>query len=377
MKTLMFGTPCTCVIFCLVYCIISLIIWLMYTDNLSRATVDFGYFSIEHLGELGKEAHLQMTKRDLVDAEERFTLYEYNAWLSERIPLKRTLEDYRDAKCLNISYGSEGKVTASIIIATQLEHPHTLLRTIHSIEAQSSSYIITEIILVHEGTADEDVFEYIAYNLPMVIQLEVHNSKGLIHARLAGAKKATGDVLIFLNSHMEVTKGWLPPLLEPIMLDRKSATQPVMDAISRETFAYQKVAEPEQMAFDWQLERIWLPLDLFSMKNLPNPFASSQLEGRVFAIDRNWFWKLGGWDEGLKDNGGDALDLSLKVWQCGGRILTIPCSRVGLIYKRDEAEAQLAPNRNRNKQVKKVDQSTGTIVSSNPDLRALSQVLIH
>ncbi|EDV52151.2 putative polypeptide N-acetylgalactosaminyltransferase 11 [Drosophila erecta] len=353
MKPLLFGTPCSCAIFILAYCIISLFIWLLYTDDLSNAIVDFEYFTIKNLGEHGKEAHLQMTKKDLVDAAIQNEEYHYNAWLSERIPLKRALEDYRDPQCLKINYSSEKRLTVSIVIASQQEHPHTLLRAIYSVIAQTPPALLKEIVLVHDGHGDIDLIQHIHQKLPIVIQLEMETLKGIIQGRLTGARIATGDVLVFLNGHMEVTKGWLPPLLEPMLSNNQTVTEPIVDAISTESFAYQKLLEPEQMAFDWQLDHIFLPLDQHSWNNLPKPYPSSQLEGRVFAIDRSWFWKLGGWDEALQDYGGDALELSLKAWQCGGLILTVPCSRVGVIYKRDELEAQMAPNRNPSLQVQK------------------------
>ncbi|XP_043862049.1 putative polypeptide N-acetylgalactosaminyltransferase 11 isoform X1 [Drosophila santomea] len=353
MKPLLFGTPCSCAIFILAYCIISVFLWLLYTDNLSNPIVDFEYFSIQSLGELGKEAHLQMTKTDLVDAALQNETYQYNAWLSERIPLKRALEDYRDPQCRKINYSSEKRVTVSIVIAIQEEHPHTLLRTIYSVIAQTSPSLLTEIVLVHDGHGDTDLIEHIHQKLPIVTQLEMETVKGIIHGRLTGAKIATGDILVFLNGHMEVTKGWLPPLLEPILSNNQTVTEPIVDAISRETFGYQRLVEPKQMAFDWQLDHFSLPLDQHSWNNLPKPYPSAQLEGPVFAIDRRWFWHLGGWDEGLQDYGGDALELSLKVWQCGGLILAVPCSRVGVIHKSDELEAQMTPNRNPSLQVQK------------------------
>lgn len=52
--------------------------------------------------------------------------------------------------------------------------------------------------------------EYVAKTWPDGVVKIVHTKErsGLIRARLAGAKAATGDVLIFLDSHCEATEMW-------------------------------------------------------------------------------------------------------------------------------------------------------------------------
>ena len=56
--------------------------------------------------------------------------------------------------------------------------------------------------------------------------------------RILGAKAATGDVLIFLDSHCEANVNWLPPLIEPIAEDYRTVVCPFIDVLDMETFEY-------------------------------------------------------------------------------------------------------------------------------------------
>jgi glycosyltransferase involved in cell wall biosynthesis len=55
--------------------------------------------------------------------------------------------------------------------------------------------------------------DYVAKHLPKVQVIHLPERSGLIRARLAGASKATAQVLIFLDSHTEANVNWLPPLI--------------------------------------------------------------------------------------------------------------------------------------------------------------------
>lgn len=118
--------------------------------------------------------------------------------------------------CAKIKYLSE-LPTVSVVVPFFNEHFSTLLRTVYSVLNRSPSELLMEIILVDDASNRDNVKipldNYIAKHLTKVKLIRLPERSGLILARLAGARVAKGDVLIFLDSHTEPNTNWLPPLL--------------------------------------------------------------------------------------------------------------------------------------------------------------------
>ncbi|KAL3309165.1 putative polypeptide N-acetylgalactosaminyltransferase 10, partial [Cichlidogyrus casuarinus] len=83
--------------------------------------------------------------------------------------------------------------------------------------------------------------------------------EGLIRTRLVGARAATGDVLIFLDSHVECATNWLPPLLDPIARDYKTVTCPFIDVLDQNTFEFRPQDEGGRGAWAWNFDYKRLP----------------------------------------------------------------------------------------------------------------------
>ncbi|XP_074123534.1 polypeptide N-acetylgalactosaminyltransferase 11-like isoform X1 [Sminthopsis crassicaudata] len=269
-----------------------------------------------------------------------FKQHGFNVLISNQLSYHRDVPDTRSMECKGKSYPSSLPV-ASIIICFYNEVLSVLLRTVHSVIDHTPPHLLHEIILIDDHSEfdylKEDLHKYIKENFPENVKL-IRNYKreGLIRGRMIGATNATGEVLVFLDSHCEMNKMWLQPLLSAIQKDYRMVVCPLIDAINAYTLKY-KPSPILRGGFTWNLHFKWElvpPSNLQGPEGVAAPIKSPTMAGGIFAINRRYFFEIGQYDSGMNTWGGENLEISFRIWMCGGKLFIIPCSRVGHISRK-------------------------------------------
>ncbi|XP_050556323.1 putative polypeptide N-acetylgalactosaminyltransferase 9 isoform X2 [Spodoptera frugiperda] len=267
--------------------------------------------------------------------------YGFNSFVSDLIPINRTLADPRGEWCKTQNFSSD-LPKATVIICFYNEAWSTLMRTISSVLNRSPSHLVEEVILV-DDFSDKDhlkkkLDDYVR-DTPKIKLIRATKREGIIRARLLPIEDVKTPVIIYLDSHCECADGWLEPLLQCIKEDPTRVVSPVVDHIHDTTFEYisQTIDELRLGGFDWNLKFEWIGVPravIEKRTNIYAPIATPTISGGLFAIHKDFFKKIGYYDKGLEIWGAENLELSFKTWMCGGSLEIVPCSHVGHIFKK-------------------------------------------
>ncbi|KAF4518103.1 hypothetical protein B566_EDAN007804 [Ephemera danica] len=265
-------------------------------------------------GEMGKPVQVPPEKQAM--AKEKFKLNQFNLVASDMIALNRSLTDVRLDGCKSKDYPKK-LPTTSVVIVFHNEAWSTLLRTVWSVIIRSPRSLLEEIILVDDKSEREHLGSQLD-DYVKTLPVPVH-------------------VITFLDAHCECTEGWLEPLLSRIALHRQTIACPIIDVISDETFEYITASDMTWGGFNWKLNFRWYRVPQREMQrrggDRTEPLRTPTMAGGLFSIDRDYFYELGAYDEGMDIWGGENLEMSFRVWQCGGVLEIVPCSHVGHVFR--------------------------------------------
>lgn len=289
---------------------------------------------------LSSELGMIFNERDQELRDLGYQKHAFNLLISNRLGYHREVPDTRNAACKDQSYPADLPV-ASVVICFYNEALSALLRTVHSVLDRTPPQLLHEIILVDDDSDFDDLKgeldEYAQKYLPGKVRIIRNEQReGLIRGRMIGAAHATGEVLVFLDSHCEVNAMWLQPLLAAIHQDHHTVVCPVIDIISADTLAYSS-SPVVRGGFNWGLHFKWdlvPPSELSRPGGATAPIKSPTMAGGLFAMNRQYFNELGQYDSGMDIWGGENLEISFRIWMCGGKLFIIPCSRVGHIFRK-------------------------------------------
>ncbi|XP_071521371.1 polypeptide N-acetylgalactosaminyltransferase 2-like isoform X2 [Panulirus ornatus] len=283
---------------------------------------------------LDEEAYIAAAT--LAPGADAYSRNKFNQAESDKLASNRAVPDTRHFMCRKKDWRTDLPQT-SVIITFHNEARSTLLRTVVSVLNRSPEHLVKEIILVDDFSDDpQDGAELAKIQKVKVIRND--QREGLMRSRVRGSDAATAPILTFLDSHCECNQHWLEPMLERVAEDQTRVVCPIIDVISMDTFQYIGASADLRGGFDWNLVFKWEYLSSEEKKKRQKDptqvIKTPMIAGGLFMIDKAYFEELGKYDMAMDIWGGENLEISFRVWQCGGSLEIVPCSRVGHVFRK-------------------------------------------
>ena len=184
-------------------------------------------------------------------------------------------------------------------------------------------------IYCFDNDSKDESKQFVTKNFPEVKWVQFIQNYGFAGGYNKAMQQLTEDVVVLLNSDVEVTQNWLPPLINSLNDENIAACQPkILDYNRQNQFEYAGAAGGfiDFLGYPFCRGRIFdtLEEDNGQYDNSISVFWAS---GACLAIKRELFLKAGGFDERFFAHQ-EEIDLCWRLQQLGYKIKVEPISTV-------------------------------------------------
>jgi GT2 family glycosyltransferase len=206
------------------------------------------------------------------------------------------------------------------VVIPALNEGDNLRRTIACLDANLPPS--SEVIIVDDGSTDGCCDFVRGSTMIHLLEPTAPGMRlGAPGARNRGASTAAGEVLIFLDAHVDVAQSWSEPLMTAARDPAVGAAAPGISVMGR----------PECCGFGLRFRDAGLGVEW-----LPPPTSLPEvplLPGACFAISRDIFEAQGGFDAGLVRWGSEDAEFSLRLWMAGYELRLVPDVTVAHLFR--------------------------------------------
>lgn len=253
------------------------------------------------------------------------------------------IKHYSPEMCGRYRFNTTALPTVSVIVTMRNEAKEMITLTTHAVLGRTPPELLVEIIIVNDSDdKDTDEMRALERVSDKVIHVPTPGREGCARSRLIGARMAKGEVLMFIDSHVEMLSStWYQHLVLPIVENPHTLASQQLEHMGDDDEHIYKDKKSRGSHFGIMNDLFYFGYETYKFKNTNFTSAPPQSEpyempfgpGALFAIRKDEFWRLGGYDEGIYVWGAENMELSLKIWLCGGRLVQVPCSPTGHMYR--------------------------------------------